>query len=82
MRTTLTLDPDVAVRLERLRRRRDARFKDVVNDALREGLRAMEEKPRPRRRVYTKPLDLGGSFIGPLDNIAEVLAVAEGEKFK
>ena len=49
MRTTLTLDADVAARLKRLRQRRDARFKDVVNAALREGLRVMEEKPRPRK---------------------------------
>lgn len=82
MRTTLTLDPDVAARLKRLRQRRDARFKDVVNEALREGLRAMEEKPRLRARPWTKPRDLGGSRIGSLDNIAEVLAIAEGEAFK
>ena len=82
MRTTLTLDPDVAARLERLRQRRDVPFKDVVNAALREGLRALEEKPRPKRTTWTKPLSLGGFLIGPLDNVAEVLAVAEGDAFK
>src|ERR1700736_6743609 len=35
MRTTLTLDDDVAVRIEHLRQKRDASFDDVVNDALR-----------------------------------------------
>ena len=82
MRTTLTLDPDVAARLKRLRQRRDARFKDVVNEALREGLRALEEKPRSRAKAWTKPVSLGGSRIGSLDNIAEVLAIAEHEAFK
>jgi hypothetical protein len=82
MRTTLTLDPDVAARLKRLRRRRDARFKDIVNSALREGLRRMEEKPHRRRKSWTKPVPLGGSRIGSLDNIAEVLAVAQLEAFK
>jgi hypothetical protein len=82
MRTTLTLDPDVAARLKRLRQHRDARLKDVVNEALREGLRALEEKPRPRAKVWTKPVSLGGSRIGSLDNIAEVLAIAEHEAFK
>ena len=38
MRTTLTIEDDVAVRLERLRRERDTNLKDVVNDALRQGL--------------------------------------------
>jgi hypothetical protein len=37
MRTTLTLDDDVAVALERLRRAGDASLKDIVNDALRRG---------------------------------------------
>ena len=82
MRTTLTLDPDVAARLKRLRQRRDEPFKDVVNTALREGLRALEGKPKPKRKVWTKPLSLGGSLIGPLDNIAEVLAIAEGDAFR
>ena len=78
----MTLDPDVAARLERLRRHRDTSFDDVVNAALREGLRALEEKPRLRSRSWTRPLSLGGSRIGSLDNIAEVLAIAEGEAFK
>lgn len=82
MRTTLTLDPDVAIRLKRLQQRRDVSFKDVVNAALREGLRTFEEKPKPKRKTWTKPLSMGGSRIGPLDNIAEVLAIAEGDAFK
>ena len=35
MRTTLTLDDDVAARLEQERRRRRSSFKDIVNDVLR-----------------------------------------------
>jgi len=35
MRTTLTVDEDVAVQLERVRRSRDATLKQVVNEALR-----------------------------------------------
>ena len=35
MRTTLTLDDDVAVQLERLRKARHANLKDLVNEALR-----------------------------------------------
>ena len=38
MKTTLTLDDDVAAALERVRRTRNASLKDVVNDALRRGL--------------------------------------------
>ena len=38
MRTTLTLDDDVAAILERLRKSRDATLKNLVNEALRRGL--------------------------------------------
>jgi hypothetical protein len=57
-------------------------FQGCVNEALREGLRALEEKPRPRAKAWTKPMSLGGSRIGSLDNIAEFLAIAEHEAFK
>ena len=77
MRITLILDTDVASRLKRLCRRRDARFEDVVNAVLREGLKAIEGQQRPRAKSWTKPVSLGGSRIGILDNIAEVLAIAK-----
>lgn len=38
MRTTLTLDDDVAARLERLQRERGISFKEAVNATLRLGL--------------------------------------------
>ncbi len=43
MRTTLTLDPDVAALLERVRAARDATLKDVVNEGLRRGLKQMTQ---------------------------------------
>lgn len=38
MRTTLTLDDDLAQRLKELARGTDRNFKDVVNEAIRKGL--------------------------------------------
>src|SRR3954454_16800429 len=38
VRTTVTLDEDVAVQLERLQREQGRSFKDVVNSTLRAGL--------------------------------------------
>lgn len=49
MRTTLTLDDDVAVQLDRLQREREQSLKDIVNDALRRGLRAMQMRPKTRK---------------------------------
>lgn len=40
MRTTITLDPDVAARLAELQRERGVSFKDAVNETLRRGLGA------------------------------------------
>lgn len=40
MRTTVTLDPDVQALLKKAMRRRDLTFKQALNDAVRQGLRA------------------------------------------
>ena len=42
MRTTITLDPDVESMLRKEVRRRGDPFKQVLNDAVRTGLRAMK----------------------------------------
>ncbi len=82
MRTTLTLEADVAAQLERLRKSRKTTLKQLVNEALRAGLRQMAA-PRARRRPYRTPAaDLGRCLVDSLDNIAEVLAIAEGEDHK
>ncbi len=82
MRTTLTLDDDVAKRIERLRRARDLSLRDVVNQALREGLPLLEAPNRPRKAHTTKAVSLGGCLIGNIDDVAEVLAVAEGYELR
>ena len=81
MRTTLTIDDDVAVQLERLRRERDASLKELVNEALRRGLQDMDAKPKPRKPFRMKTYDCGELLI-PIDNVAEAIALAEGEDFK
>jgi metal-responsive CopG/Arc/MetJ family transcriptional regulator len=83
MRTTLTLDDDVAAALERLRKKKhEASLKDLVNDALRRGLREMDEPKKAHKPFRTRSVDVGGFKIDNLDNIAEVLAIAEGEDYK
>jgi hypothetical protein len=83
MRTTLSLDKDVAAALERLRKTRRASLKRLVNEALRQGLARMSAPPpAPRTPFRTRSVSLGRCLIGNVDNVAEVLAVAEGEAFK
>jgi hypothetical protein len=81
MRTTLTLEDDVAVLLERLRRERGLTFKEIVNQALREGLLALETKPavQPFR---TRTVSAGRCLLPNLDCVSEVLAVTEGENHR
>ncbi len=81
MRTTLTLDDDVVSLLRRVERERDGTFKDVVNEALRVGLRHLESPPPPRRSHVTRSSSLGGCLIGSLDDVSDSLALAEGEGF-
>ena len=82
MRTTLTIDDDVAATIERLRRGGDANLRDVINEALRRGLQQMTERPKPRPRFETRTVSLGRLRVGSLDNIADVLALIEGEAFR
>lgn len=82
MRTTLTIDDDVAAILERLRKMRDARLKDLINEALRRGLSDMDARPKRRKPFRTPTMDLGRPLIENMDNIAEVIAIAEGEDYK
>jgi hypothetical protein len=82
MRTTLTLDKDVAAVIERVRKTKRQSLKAVINEALREGLKHTAEPRRVRRTFRTGSVDLGRCLPGTVDNVAEVLAVAESESFK
>jgi len=72
VRTTITLDDDVATRLRRLRRG-ERTFKEVVNEVLRAGLDALDTRPRPVRQSYTTPADLGEPLVPTLDDVWGVL---------
>jgi len=59
MRTTVTLDPDVAAKLKRLAGERRISFKEALNSTVRNGLRREEAPPRPyaapSRRLGIRP---------------------------
>jgi hypothetical protein len=57
MRTTITLDDDLAARLRALARERDLSFKEVLNVTLRAGLSDRAGSPRPYQ-LATRPLGL------------------------
>lgn len=71
MRTTLTLDDDVAAKLESEARRTGLSFKETVNTILRIGLDAKRGKG-PREPYKVRAFDMGEPLIN-LDNIGEAL---------
>lgn len=79
MRTTLTIDEDNAAVLERLRQERGVSLKDLVNQALRLGLRDLTAGASKRKKPFRTPTaDLGRCLLPNVDNIGEVLDIIEG----
>jgi len=79
MRTTLILDKDVAAMLERVRKKRGGSLKELVNEALREGLKQATTPPGRRRDFRTTPTEPGPRLLGNVDNVTDVLAIVEGK---
>lgn len=79
MRTTITLDKDVAARLEQLRKNRP--FKELVNEALRKGLEALEPPDGDMPPYRVQPVE-GKPRRVDLDNVSQVLAELEGDAYQ
>ncbi len=79
MRTTLTLDEDVAERLKAEARRSGRPFRAVVNECLRLAL-SSRPKGRPKEPPFVvRARDLGALRPGlSLDNISDLLEAGEG----
>ena len=83
MRTTVTLDDDLAIRLERHRTQHGESFRQALNEAVRVGLAKLEEPVGAVPEVSgTRPLPVGRRLAGSFDNVGEVLAIAEGEDYR
>lgn len=80
MRTTLTLAEDVAALLGRVRRATAGSLKSVVNEALRRGLATMLADDEPTEPFRTRAVALE-PCVPDVDDVAEVLARAEGEAY-
>ncbi|MGH8526658.1 MAG: DUF2191 domain-containing protein [Gammaproteobacteria bacterium] len=77
MRTTLTLDDDVAAKLKAESRRAGRPFRDIVNETLRRGLANRRVTSRQVLKVTAR--DLGNLRPGlSLDNVAELIEQVEG----
>ena len=79
MRTTMTLDQDVAAQLALVVKKRRQPLKVVVNAALRAGLAELDRPEATRPQFRTTGFALGPSLVGSLDDVEGVLARVEGE---
>ena len=78
MRTTLTLDDDVAAKLRTESQRAGRPFREIVNETLRQGLESRRATAQ-RRAFKVTARDLGKLKPGlSLDNIAELIEHVEG----
>jgi metal-responsive CopG/Arc/MetJ family transcriptional regulator len=78
MRTTVTLDDDVAKALVRIAREEGRSPKEIIIAAVRQLV--ARRRRRPQGAIYKTPtVDLGTCLIGSLDDVQEGLALAEGD---
>jgi hypothetical protein len=82
MRTTLTLDEDIAERLQAESQRTGRSFKEVVNEHLRISL-ARSRALKSMGQFRVAPADLGGpATAGSYDDIAALLEESEGAEHR
>jgi hypothetical protein len=77
VRTTLTIDDDIAHLVQEEVRRSGGSLKGTVNDLLRRGLTA-GRNPQPRKPFVVTPMAMGLKPGLSYDCIAELLEEAEG----
>ena len=73
MRTTVTLDEDVAAEVERLRRESGLGLSEALNALARVGVHERRSRTRASFAQETEPLGL----IGDVSNVGEVLALLD-----
>lgn len=78
IRTTVTLDEDVAARVKRESQARGASFRDTLNNLLRTALLTADLR-KQRRTLRIKPADMGYRPGLNYDNIESLIEYGEGE---
>lgn len=82
MRTTLTLDDDVAAKLKAEMRRTGMPFKELVNESLRTAL-TLKRELKSALPFVVQPRNLGRTRAGvSLDNIGALLDDIEGHEHR
>lgn len=82
LQTTLTLDPDVAVRLRETANVLGLDWKETVNRVLRAGLDQPVPDAPPPRKITLRVYDGGVALLQDVHSVHDMLAHAEGDDFR
>jgi len=80
IRTTVTLEQDVAERLHAESRRLGISFRECINETIRKGL--LVGPTRTAKPFKIEPVDMGSIPGINYDNIGELIALGEGEDWR
>jgi hypothetical protein len=81
MRTTLTLDDDVAAAIEQRRRERRHSLKQEINELIRVGLQHIDEPLAEAAPFRVEPFDCGGLLVD-IDDMGPVLEMMDLEDWR
>lgn len=81
MRTTLTIDDDLAKLMEAEVRRSGDSFKGTVNRLLRQGLTA-SRKPQPRKRFVVTPKAVNTGLGTRYQKVQDLLEALDGPTYR
>ena len=80
MRTTVTIDDDVADRIKELVGKQKKSSKEIINNALRIGIDSMESPPAVA--FQTESVGMGWRPGLNYDRIGQLIGLGEGEDFR
>ena len=76
------MDDDVSAMIQKLQTRKGISFKQIVNDLLRKGLLSDWKTGESKEQYSTPELSAGKCCFPDLDNVADILSVAETEDYR
>ena len=82
MRTTFTIDDDVAAKVDEVRASRGLTFADVVDEALRLGIEKTSRQARESGTYRTPSTPLGEIRPPDLDDLSAALADSDGDALR
>lgn len=83
MRTTLTLEDDVAAMIQQRLKEQDIGLKALINTLLRDAFAQQKDGRRIRSQPFAvQPFNTGKCLVGDVESVAETLALIEGDSFK